>query len=208
MMLRRAVVASLRPHRLLRARPEEGGGLPPRRTRSASPTSTRSTSPCCQSAQPVPLPQPVNPDILLGAVGAAAAGDGVPGAAHRARRGQEHPRGGEGPGLRAGRPVHRLRREPVARGPGLCAEGRGGAGSAGGLPKGSALVFAEAEFTHEQGRSIAVTLGTDVGARTTRVRCAWASPSGATATRASRRRFLPRSWLTSSWRRGSDSRPR
>jgi hypothetical protein len=118
----------------------------------------------CQPAQALQLPQPVNPDILVGALSLARpqvmeclVAPTSRGAAKSTRvvvkssvtaEGGKHTVSGENltpEGLAC------VQKAVEALVP-LTAS-----------PKGAASVLAEAEFTHEQGRSLAVTLGSDVG---------------------------------------------
>ncbi|WP_240486480.1 hypothetical protein [Hyalangium minutum] len=118
----------------------------------------------CQSAQPVQLPQPVNPDILLGALSALrpqvmeclvpptsrgeAKSTRVVVKARVSDQGGQYTVSGENLSPEGQACVQKAveARVPLTV-----------------SPKGAAAVTAEAEFSHEQGRSLAVTLGGDAG---------------------------------------------
>jgi hypothetical protein len=118
----------------------------------------------CQPVQPLQLPQPVNPDILVGALSLArpqvmeclvaptsrgeAKSTRVVVKSSVTTEGGKHTVSGENLTPEGLACVQKAVETLVP----LTAS-----------PKGAAPVSAEAEFTHEQGRSLAVTLGTDVG---------------------------------------------
>lgn len=118
----------------------------------------------CQSTQPLQLPQPVNPDLLLGAVSLArpqvmeclvpptsrgeAKSTRVVVKSSVTAEGGNHTVSGENLTPEGQACVKKALDTLVP----LAAS-----------PKGAASVLAEAEFTHEQGRSLSVTLGGDVG---------------------------------------------
>jgi hypothetical protein len=118
----------------------------------------------CQSTQALQLPQPVNPDILVGALSLARPQVMECLVAPTSR--------GEAKSTRV---VVKASVTPengnlTVSGENLSPEGKACVQKAvetlvplSASPKGSAPVSAEAEFTHEVGRSLAVTLGSDVG---------------------------------------------
>jgi hypothetical protein len=118
----------------------------------------------CQPAQPLQLPQPVNPDILLGAISlarpqimeclVAPTSRGEAKSTRVVVKATVTPEGGKydisGENLSSeGQACVRKAVETLVP---LAAS-----------PAGSALVTAEGEFTHDQSRSVSVTLGSDVG---------------------------------------------
>ncbi len=161
MMLRRAAVASL----VLAAScaPVQKQGGPAEETTRVSNQQPFDIA-VCQSSQAVQLPQPANPDVLLGALSAARPQvmeclvpptSRGPGKATRvvvksslSEQGGKHTVSGENLTPEGQACVQKVVDDLVP----LVA-----------LPKGAAPVSAEAEFTHEQGRSLAVTLGMDAG---------------------------------------------
>lgn len=164
MMLRRAVVATLAlTASCAPVQKKEGAGAPVQDTVRVSNQHPFDMA-VCQSARPVQLPQPVNPDILLGALSALrpqvmeclvpptsrgeAKSTRVVVKAQVSEQGGQYTVSGENLSAEGQACVQKAveARVPLAA-----------------SPKGSAAVTAEAEFTHEQGRSLAVTLGTDAG---------------------------------------------
>jgi len=164
MMLRRAVVASI----VLTAscapmQKKEGAGAPVQDTVRVSNQHPFDMA-VCQTSQPVQLPQPVNPDILLGALSAARpqvmeclvppTSRGEAKSTRVVVKAQVSDQGGQ----------------YTVSGENLSSEGQAcvrkaveGRVPLTASPKGAAPVSVEAEFTHEQGRSLAVTLGGDSG---------------------------------------------
>lgn len=163
MMLRRAVVASLALTASCAPVQKKDGAAAVQDTVRVSNQHPFDTA-VCQSAQPVQLPQPVNPDILLGALSALrpqvmeclvpptsrgeAKSTRVVVKARVSDQGGQYTVSGENLSPEGQACVQKA---VEARVP-LTAS-----------PKGSAAVTAEAEFSHEQGRSLAVTLGSDAG---------------------------------------------
>jgi len=165
MMLRRAAVASL----VLTAscapmQKKEGAAAAPAQDTVRVSNQHPFDMAVCQAAQPVQLPQPVNPDILLGALSAArpqvmeclvpptSRGEGK--STRVVVKAQVSDQGGK----------------YTVSGENLSPEGQAcvqkaveGQVPLTASPKGAAPVSAEVEFTHEQGRSLAVTLGGDSG---------------------------------------------
>jgi hypothetical protein len=162
MMLRRAAVASI----VLTAScaPIQKDGAAPAQETIRVANQLPFDMAVCQTLQPMQLPQPVNPDILLGAVSAARPQVMeclVPPASR-----------GEGKSTRVvvKAQVSDQGGKYTVSGENLSAEGQAcvqkaveGRVALAASPKGAAPVSAEAEFTHEQGRSLAVTLGGDSG---------------------------------------------
>lgn len=163
MMLRRAVVASLALTASCAPVQKKDGAAAAQDTVRVSNQHPFDTA-VCQSVQPVQLPQPVNPDILLGALSALrpqvmeclvpptsrgeAKSTRVVVKAQVSEQGGQYTVSGENLSPEGQACVQKA---VEARVP-LTAS-----------PKGSAAVTAEAEFSHEQGRSLAVTLGSDAG---------------------------------------------
>ena len=160
MMLRRAAVASLVLTASCAPVQKQSGPVEETRVTNQQPFDIA----VCQSAQAVQLPQPANPDILLGAVSAvrpqvmeclvSPTSRGAGKATRVVVKSSLSDQGGK----------------HTVSGENLTPEGQACVQKAVdtlvplvALPKGAAPVSAEAEFTHEQGRSLAVTLGTDVG---------------------------------------------
>jgi hypothetical protein len=164
MMLRRAVVASIAlTASCAPVQKKEGAGASVQDTVRVSNQHPFDMA-VCQSAQPVQLPQPVNPDLLLGALSALrpqvmeclvppssrgeAKSTRVVVKAQVSDQGGKYTVSGENLSPEGQACVQKAveARVPLAA-----------------SPKGSAAVTADAEFTHEHGRSLAVTLGTDAG---------------------------------------------
>jgi hypothetical protein len=118
----------------------------------------------CQPAQPLQLPQPVNPDILLGAISlarpqvmeclVAPTSRGEAKSTRVVVKATVTPEGGK----------------YEVSGENLASEGKDCVQKAvetlvplAASPAGSALVTVEGEFTHDQSRSVAITFGSDVG---------------------------------------------
>ncbi|KFE72163.1 hypothetical protein DB31_0424 [Hyalangium minutum] len=163
MMLRRAVVASLALTASCAPVQKKDGAAAVQDTVRVSNQHPFDTA-VCQSAQPVQLPQPVNPDILLGALSALrpqvmeclvpptsrgeAKSTRVVVKARVSDQGGQYTVSGENLSPEGQACVQKAveARVPLTV-----------------SPKGAAAVTAEAEFSHEQGRSLAVTLGGDAG---------------------------------------------
>ena len=118
----------------------------------------------CQSAQPLQLPQPVNPDLLLGAVSLARPQVMECLVAPTSRGAAKSTRVVVKSSITAEGGRHTVSGENLTPEGLACVQKA--LDTLVPLPasaKGAASVLAEAEFTHEQGRSLSVTLGSDVG---------------------------------------------
>jgi hypothetical protein len=164
MMLRRAVVASIVLTASCAPVQKQGAAAAPVQDTVRVSNQHPFDIAVCQASQAAPLPQPLNPDILLGALSAArpqvmeclvpptSRGEGK--STRVVVKTQVSDQGGK----------HTVSSEN------LTPEGQACVQKAveslvplAASPKGAAPVSAETEFTHEQGRSLAVTLGSDSG---------------------------------------------
>ncbi|HYH97506.1 hypothetical protein [Hyalangium sp.] len=164
MMLRRAVVASIVLTASCAPMQKQGVAAAPVQDTVRVSNQHPFDVAVCQASQAAPLPQPVNPDIMLGALSAArpqvmeclvpATSRGEGKSTRVVVRTQVSDQGGK----------------HTVSGENLTPEGQACVQKAveslvplAASPKGAAPMSAETEFTHEQGRSLAVILGSDSG---------------------------------------------